>query len=92
MIDRFLLSFVLFYVWGMGLLSSQTNEPQPPNVLFILTDDQGIGDLGCHGNPWIKTPNLDRFYQGAVRFTDYHVSPLCTPTRAALMTRSISNQ
>lgn len=59
---------------------------RPPNVILVLTDDQGIGDLGCHGNPWIKTPHLDAFYQESVRMTDFHVSPLCAPTRAALMT------
>ncbi len=51
-----------------------------------MTDDQGIGDLGCHGNPWIKTPNLDKFYSESVRLTNFHVSPLCTPTRAAIIT------
>lgn len=61
-------------------------EKQPPNVILILTDDQGIGDLGCHGNPWLKTPNIDTFYEQSVRLTDFHVSPLCTPTRAAIMT------
>jgi arylsulfatase A-like enzyme len=57
-----------------------------PNVILVLTDDQGIGDLGCHGNPWIKTPNIDAFYKESVRLTDFHVSPYCTPTRAAIMT------
>ncbi len=57
-----------------------------PNVILVMTDDQGIGDLGCHGNPWIKTPNIDQLYQESVRLTDFHVSPLCTPTRSALMT------
>jgi arylsulfatase A-like enzyme len=57
-----------------------------PNVIFILTDDQGIGDLGCHGNPWLKTPNIDAFYKESVRLTDFHVSPVCTPTRSAFMT------
>ncbi|NJB35204.1 arylsulfatase [Croceivirga sp. JEA036] len=57
-----------------------------PNVIVILTDDQGIGDLGAHGNPWLKTPSIDTFYADAVRLTNFHVSPLCTPTRAALMT------
>ena len=56
-----------------------------PNVVFVLTDDQGYGDLGCTGNPWIQTPHIDNFYQESVRLTDYHVSPLCTPTRGALM-------
>ncbi len=67
------------------LLSAQ--DPQP-NVILVLTDDQGIGDLSCHGNPWIKTPNLDAFYEEALRLTDFHVSPVCTPTRSALMTGS----
>ena len=57
-----------------------------PNVILIMTDDQGYGDLGCHGNPILKTPNLDRLYNESIRFTDFHVNPFCTPTRAALMT------
>ncbi|MGL1891269.1 MAG: arylsulfatase [Spirochaetaceae bacterium] len=57
-----------------------------PNVILVLTDDQGYGDLGCHGSPWMITPNLDEFYSNSVRFTDFHVSPLCTPTRGALLT------
>lgn len=58
----------------------------PPNIVFILTDDQGYGDIGAHGNPVLKTPHLDRLHDEAVRFTDFHVSPTCSPTRAALMT------
>ena len=58
----------------------------PPNVILVMTDDQGYGDLGCHGNPILKTPNLDRLHAESVRFTDFHVSPFCTPTRASLMT------
>lgn len=61
-------------------------NPKAPNVIFVLIDDQGIGDLACEGNPWIKTPNIDAFYQQSVRLTNFHVSPLCTPTRSALMT------
>lgn len=57
-----------------------------PNVILVMTDDQGYGDLSCHGNPVLKTPNLDQLYAESVRFTDFHVSPFCTPTRAALMT------
>jgi|TARA_B110000495_G_C23027783_1_gene611187 hypothetical protein len=57
-----------------------------PNVVLILTDDQGYGDLSCHGNPILKTPNLDRLHSESVRLTDFHVSSFCTPTRAALMT------
>jgi arylsulfatase A-like enzyme len=58
----------------------------PPNVVFVLTDDQGYGDMSCHGNPNLKTPNIDRLHDEGVRFTDFHVSPTCAPTRAALMT------
>jgi arylsulfatase A-like enzyme len=71
------------------LLSLLTGGPAiaaSPNVILVMTDDQGYGDLGCHGNPVLKTPNLDRFHAESVRFTDFHVSPFCTPTRAALMT------
>jgi arylsulfatase A-like enzyme len=57
-----------------------------PNVILIMTDDQGYGDLSCHGNPTLNTPNLDRLHAESVRFTDFHVAPFCTPTRAALMT------
>ena len=57
-----------------------------PNVILVMTDDQGYGDLSCHGNPILKTPNLDRLHGESIRFTDFHVSSFCTPTRAALMT------
>ena len=57
----------------------------PPNVILIITDDQGYGDLACHGNPIIKTPNLDRLHAESVRLTDFHVSPTCAPTRSALL-------
>ncbi len=57
-----------------------------PNVVLVITDDQGYGDLGCTGNPWIQTPNIDAFHGVSFGLTDFHVSPLCTPTRGALMT------
>lgn len=50
-----------------------------------MTDDQGMGDLACHGNPVLKTPNLDTFYEKSTRFRDFHVSPTCAPTRASIM-------
>jgi arylsulfatase A-like enzyme len=71
---------------GQETEAVSTSATERPNVIFILTDDQGYGDLGCHGNPILKTPELDKFHDESVRFTDYHVSPLCTPTRGALMT------
>ena len=62
-----------------------------PNVVFVLTDDQGYGDLGCHGNPVIRTPNIDRFYEESVRLNNFHVGPTCAPTRAGLMTGHCAN-
>jgi arylsulfatase A len=57
-----------------------------PNIVLILTDDQGWFDLGCYGNPHIRTPNIDRLAMQGVRFTNFYCSPVCSPTRASLMT------
>jgi arylsulfatase A-like enzyme len=61
-------------------------KSKKPNVILIMTDDQGYGDLACLGNPILKTPNLDKLHSESVRLTNFHVSPFCTPSRAALMT------
>lgn len=66
------------------------NQKQP-NVVFILTDDQGYGELGCHGNDVIKTPNIDAHYGDAIRFTDFHVGTTCAPTRSGLLTGHYCN-
>ena len=55
-----------------------------PNVLLILTDDQGYGDLSAHGNPILRTPHLDALHGVSVRLKDFHVAPTCAPTRSAL--------
>jgi len=57
-----------------------------PNVILIMTDDQGYGEMSCHGNPILHTPNLDRLHREGVRLRDFHVSPTCAPTRSSLMT------
>ncbi len=64
------------------------DEPKTrrPNIILVMTDDQGYGDVGCLGNEIIRTPNLDRFHAESRRFTNFHVSPTCAPTRSALMT------
>ena len=59
-------------------------EGTRPNIILIMTDDQGMGDLSCLGNPVLKTPNLDKLYGLSTRFTDFHVSPTCAPTRSAI--------
>ncbi len=69
------------------------NPPaRKPNVILVITDDQGYGDLGCHGNPLLKTPHLDKLYRDSVRLTDFHVDPTCSPTRAALLTGRYSTR
>lgn len=66
-------------------------QKKAPNVVFVLADDVGYGDLACLGNPYIKTPNIDSMHERSVRFTDFHVSPTCSPSRASLMTGKYCN-
>src|SRR6202162_5402112 len=62
-------------------------SPPKPNILFILSDDMGYGDIGCYGGRFAPTPNLDRLAQQGVRFSQYYsVSPICSPSRAGLTT------
>lgn len=63
-----------------------------PNIVIVITDDQGYGDLACHGNPIIKTPHLDKLYNESTVLTDYHVAPTCSPTRAALLSGHWTNR
>ena len=65
---------------------------QRPNVVIVITDDQGYGDLGCTGNPIIQTPEIDRLAGESVWLQDYHVAPTCSPTRAALMSGHWTNR
>lgn len=71
---------------GVQAQATTTRASSPPNVVLFLTDDQGWGDLGCHGNPDARTPNMDAFARDSVELTRFHVSPVCAPTRASLMT------
>jgi arylsulfatase A-like enzyme len=66
-----------------GVLNGQQRKP---NVVLIITDDQGYGDLSIHGNDKIDTPNLDSIAKNGVQFTQFHVNPVCSPTRSSLMT------
>ncbi|HXG08736.1 MAG TPA: arylsulfatase [Gemmataceae bacterium] len=76
---------VAFLAFGPPLLAAAPKDAKP-NVIIVLTDDQGYGDFSCHGNPVLKTPNLDRLHGESVRLTDFHVTPMCTPTRGQLLT------
>ncbi len=73
-------SLALVFVLSSLAISAQ------PNVILIVTDDHGYGDMSVHGHPWLDTPNLDRLHDEGISLDDYHVDPYCTPTRAALMT------
>jgi arylsulfatase A-like enzyme len=78
---------VALLVAPLGCVSSDSPQhDRPPNFIVILTDDQGFGDVGIHGNADIRTPTLDRFATEGVELTRFYVEPVCAPTRAALMT------
>ncbi len=81
------LLFGLFFSLALPLVAGAASlHGSRPNILFLLTDDQGYGDLSVHGNPVLKTPNMDRFHDESLRFTNWHNSPTCAPTRSALLT------
>lgn len=83
----------LVILLGLIAISHIANRPaladslagKRPNVILVMTDDQGMGDLSCMGNQVLRTPNLDKFYAMSTRFTDFHVSPTCAPTRSSLL-------
>lgn len=71
-----------FPLWAQ----TETSPATPPNVVLVMTDDQGYGDLSIYGNPELKTPNLDSLARDSVQFTNFHSDPTCSETRAALLT------
>ncbi len=77
---------------GGGRESGSKSTADKPNVIVVITDDQGYGDMSCHGNPYLNTPNIDRLYAQSTRFTDFHVDPTCAPTRSALLTGKYSSR
>lgn len=81
----FCCGLLTFIVVVLLSLNTYAQNNRKPNVILILTDDQGYGDVGRHGNPILQTPNLDRLHDESVRFTDFHVSTTCAPTRSALL-------
>ena len=87
MIQRSLQTFLMLLI--PGLLCACAGAPETvarPNIILIMTDDQGYGDLGFTGNPVVRTPNLDAMASRSARMTTFYVSPVCAPTRASLMT------
>src|SRR5881394_3517574 len=75
-------AFLLCFPGGLSLMSHAATRP---NIVVILVDDMGYSDLGCYGGE-IHTPNLDKLARGGVRFTQFHNTARCCPTRAALLT------
>ena len=76
----------------LGGGAKNKSSVKQPNVVFVITDDQGYGDLSIHGNPIVKTPHIDAFAKESVSLTNYHVAPTCSPTRAALLTGHWTNR
>jgi arylsulfatase len=77
----FILLCSFFIVCGLSALPFG----EKPNIILVITDDQGYGPIGKHDHPWIQTPNLDKLHSQSIRFERFLVSPTCSPTRAALM-------
>ncbi|MCY2975166.1 MAG: arylsulfatase [Planctomycetota bacterium] len=71
---------------ALGSKDSKREQVSKPNILLIITDDQGYAPVGRHGHPWLKTPNLDSLYDRSIRMDRFLVSPTCAPTRSAIMT------
>lgn len=89
MINELKVLKVPFIVIALTLFTCFSGYPQSssrPNVILMITDDQGYGDLGVTGNPHVKTPVIDRLAGESLRLTNFYVSPVCAPTRSSLMT------
>ncbi|QDU79668.1 Arylsulfatase precursor [Polystyrenella longa] len=80
-----LFAILISYSVSSSLSAAELAGSQP-NIILVMTDDQGYAPVGRHGHPWIETPNLDSLYDESTRFTRFLVSPTCSPTRSALMT------
>jgi arylsulfatase A-like enzyme len=79
------IGFILLNFLTVGSIAqTKSLKGTKPNIILVMTDDQGMGDLSCLGNKVLHTPNLDKFYGLSTRFTEFHVSPTCAPTRSAI--------
>ncbi len=83
---RFLLTATVLVILAPPAPDLAAAEPVRPNIILVITDDQGYAPLGRHGHPWLKTPQLDDLYDHSTRLTRFLVSPTCSPTRSAIMT------
>ena len=85
MIQRCML-LTLLTTLVLAASSLTLHAAERPNVIIVLTDDQGYADLSLHGNPVLQTPHMDRLATTGVQFDQFHVTPMCTPTRGAMLT------
>lgn len=85
-VRRFLLMTLACGATVLPILANIAVADPPPNVVLVMIDDMGYGDLSCHGSPFIKTPHIDRLHESSVRLTNFHVAPMCSPTRGQLLT------
>ena len=86
---------LVVWVWGLSLVQAGTDIPEDarPNVLIILCDDLGYGDLGCNGHPIVRTEHVDRLAAGGLRLTGfYSAAPVCSPSRVGLLTGRSPNR
>ena len=94
--NRLLINVLVFVIVFLHVSplhgNNQVSNKEKPNIIIVITDDQGMGDLACMGNPYIKTPSLDDFYNESVRLTNFHVSTTCAPTRGSLMSGRHTNR
>ena len=88
MVQRLTASLALLVLFSATAVSQRggAQGSQPRSFIIIFTDDQGYGDLGSYGHPTIRTPNLDRMALEGQRWTNFYAAPVCTPSRARLMT------
>lgn len=77
---------VFFYLVLLLVVTVQVQAAERPNVVIVMTDDQGYPEVSAHGNPVLQTPNLDALHSQSLRLTDFHVAPMCAPTRGQLLT------
>ena len=82
-LPKIVVAILSLFLFSKISTAQNTNHP---NVILIITDDQGYGDLGITGNPHVKTPVIDGLAKESLRFNNFYVSPVCAPTRASLMT------
>lgn len=86
------LYYLTSFLFALVIQATALPQESRPNVIFIMADDQGYGDLGCTGNPIIKTPHIDHLASEASGLSDYHVAPTCSPTRCSLLTGHWTNR